>query len=264
VVTNLKRAACFAALAATAALAVAQPSHATLMQAVFTGTINADLIGGAGSAGFFGLQEDQLIGQAFTMTFRYDTSLGTLTEGDGQAILEGGATPGTTSPVLSSTLTINRVTLSIPSVVSSDIGANDGSGGQTPGECIQSFGFSAPNDATNIDACLSIPSTPQGLDFSAPFEAHGGGGDVSDFSLIDEATARPFRLIDITGRATDLVVTRVSDAGGGGGGGAGGGADGAGVPEPTTWALLIAGFGLAGARLRARKPALSRSSSCSS
>jgi len=31
---------------------------------------------------------------------------------------------------------------------------------------------------------------------------------------------------------------------------------GPGVPEPTTWALMIAGFGLAGATLRRRRPAL--------
>jgi hypothetical protein len=40
-------------------------------------------------------------------------------------------------------------------------------------------------------------------------------------------------------------------AGGGGGGGGGGGSGG--VPEPSAWALMIAGFGLAGARLRRRR-----------
>jgi len=34
------------------------------------------------------------------------------------------------------------------------------------------------------------------------------------------------------------------------------GPTGPGVPEPTTWALMIAGFGLAGAALRRRRPAL--------
>jgi hypothetical protein len=41
---------------------------------------------------------------------------------------------------------------------------------------------------------------------------------------------------------------------GGGGGGGGGGAGG--VPEPSAWALTIAGFGLAGAALRRRAGAL--------
>lgn len=50
--------------------------------------------------------------------------------------------------------------------------------------------------------------------------------------------------------------------GGGGGGGEGGGGEGggpgAGVPEPSTWSLLIGGFGLAGVALRRRRLAAVR------
>ena len=254
-VTNLKRSACFAALAATAALAVAQPSHATLMQAVFTGTINADLSGGAGGAGIFGLQEDQLIGQAFTMTFRYDTNLGTFAETSDSATLSGGATPGTVSPVLSANVQINGVTLSIPSVSSSNIAATDVSTG-LGAECIQTTGASTRpsgpgQESAIIDGCLGNNSVPFSFDFSQPFSVHGGPVPFSEIGIFDQSTGQSLRRLDFRAVAHDLVVTRVAEAG-------------AGVPEPTTWALLIAGFGLAGARLRARKPVLSPSSSCSS
>jgi uncharacterized repeat protein (TIGR03803 family) len=48
-----------------------------------------------------------------------------------------------------------------------------------------------------------------------------------------------------------LANTGFAVAGGGGGGGGGGGA----VPEPASWAMLIAGFGLSGAAMRRRRRA---------
>ena len=50
------------------------------------------------------------------------------------------------------------------------------------------------------------------------------------------------------------VWTTVDAARGGGGlGGGGGGGGGGGVPEPATWALMIAGFGIAGLAIRWRR-----------
>jgi len=60
-------------------------------------------------------------------------------------------------------------------------------------------------------------------------------------------------VLDINGGSGNVSL----GGGGGGGGGTGGGGGGAGaVPEPASWAMLIAGFGLTGAAMRRRRVAV--------
>ncbi len=238
----------WAALTAMAVvLAAAQPSQAAVMQAVFSGVIDG-AIGGDAAADMFGLAPGQTLGQAFTMTFRYDTALGVLSAGGDLANLEGGPLEGTTSPILSAQVTINGVTQSLDALALGSLNAQDASKGGLPFACMSASGAAVEgvggfDENPAIQACVQKAGAPISIDFTQPYALHGAGASFlpSVIHLIRTGGdgVHAAEELDLLGAATDVVVTRVS-----------------GAPEPAAWALMIAGFGLAGSRLRSRRRGL--------
>lgn len=134
------------------------------------------------------------------------------------------------------------------------VGATPGTGPFT--NAVINAGFPQIGGQTSIDFCLTANNNCSG----------GGGGGVVNgatatqtFSLSfanNPTTAVTFdnfilRYQSITG--SNLGTSGIGLGTGGGGFDPGGGA----VPEPATWAMLIAGFGLVGAAARRRRSTLS-------
>ena len=233
-----------AGLAALAALAATQPAQATVMQAVYRGTVTRDLLGTG--ADLFGLEQSKLVGSAFTMTFRYDTALGRISGfGNEVADLTGGF-GGATSPILLAQVRVNGVTRSVDGSALGNIELNVNFAGVAPFDCTLAEDFSTTGDQANdlsipvLQGCVFKPGFPMTTDFEAPFAIHGGEDRLNSVAQVFTRDAQGvLREVAFTGNATDLVVTRFDPS--------------AAVPEPAAWALMIAGFGLAGARLRARR-----------
>lgn len=113
---NRTKAASLLAAAALAAICGARPANAALIDVTWTGTVSS---GNVGTAGAFGIQDtfqgNELAGQAFTATYRFDTTIGSLVQGAGFADLRGGTGFGDGSlpgPAVFATLTINGITVS--------------------------------------------------------------------------------------------------------------------------------------------------------
>lgn len=86
----------------------ALPALAITMQAVYTGTITGSTVV---ATDFFGLGEGvSLTGEAMTMTYRYDTTVGSLTTSSTSSDLKGGTNFGVASPLTYVAVTINGVT----------------------------------------------------------------------------------------------------------------------------------------------------------
>lgn len=113
--SRTKAASLFAA-AVLATICGSRPASAALIDVTWTGTVSS---GNVGAAGAFGIQDtfqgNELAGQAFTASFRFDTTIGSLVQGAGFADLRGGTGFGDGSlpgPAVFATLTINGITVS--------------------------------------------------------------------------------------------------------------------------------------------------------
>ncbi len=129
----------------------AAPASAAMMQAVYTGTV-FDSVNRTGEFGVSGL--GGLDGLDYLLTFVYDISLGQGVQTSAMTSLFGGpdtsAAPGTLSPVISSSITINGVTRSFA------------------GESAGSITLKQSNsDAVNHSSQMHT----------------GGGGDLTDYLL---------------------------------------------------------------------------------
>lgn len=88
------------------ALTSAAPASATIMQAVYTGTVNTS----NDQTGLFGIV-GSLDGLGYSLTYVYDTSIGTAATAPGYSRVFGADVGG---PVTSTSLTINGVTQTVP------------------------------------------------------------------------------------------------------------------------------------------------------
>ena len=100
-------------------------ASAAIMDVTYTGTVNS----GIDTLGVFG--GGSLVGLSWVATYTFDTSLGYLNSSSSKNDVYGGSKFGTTSPVLSSMITINGVGKAVGgSYFGEDFGYNDGSTSQ--------------------------------------------------------------------------------------------------------------------------------------
>jgi hypothetical protein len=223
------RRACAAVVAAAVGLAAGSASAATMM-AVYTGVALAAV--SYDTTGVFGHADIRLRDDTpYTATFVYDTKLGEPTVTPHLDQRNGGDFTFDPNPILSATFTINGVTTDMSFHDAGLVETTDGDGFHyanvgdflgTPtesiAEAIYMFGYGQP------EARLTSP-------FSSAITGGFGNAYVHRRNLV---TGNFIAEAAMTLRPTFLTVSVVK----------------ADVPEPATWALMLIGFGAAGAGLR--------------
>lgn len=216
-----------AAIAATSVLAT--PAAGAIIITTWTGQV----LSGTDDLGFFGEAEADLTGLAFTSTFTFNTALGaSFPLPDGGNMLTGGETTMGGSSPGTATITIGGNTLNL-----GEFGSYVGTFGgywttfAAGGATIENF-----NGATF--QARSSPLLPLDMNHATSVS---GACDTCDGVLNGPVAPILFAATTLTVDISEDWVNSSVEPGPLGG-----------VPEPTTWALLIGGFGLVGAMLRRR------------
>jgi len=216
----------FLAAGAGAAVLAASPASAAVMMATLTGATD---FGGYDYAGLFGAPGASLAYKNVTLSFTYDTELGEPIVSDGQETVYGGAPYGTTSPIIAASITIGDVTRAL------DL-SYYGYANSYAGEWTSLFGRQATPGNVNSEFGVTVYHDAPG-DLEGPFTVYAeGGGNLRLYKPDDYGEL----LAETDFYVGTLTVAYV-------------GPSGAPVPEPSSWLLMIAGFGLAGAALRGRR-----------
>ncbi len=223
------------AVAATAAaLLSTTPALAAVKIATYSGTLAA----GYDFTGVFGTANTDLTGASWVATFTYDKTLGGFQSTDSSSFdrSNGGSVYLNGSPIISSTITINGITKVV-------LGQSDGQvyTASTPRVFHVAIDFS-DNGISGTDNELILDVVP----VSAPASLDQNFGPVAatvNFSLVQFYTYDALSFATLESASADLgtdVTYSVSDPV----------PDTGAVPEPASWALMIAGFGMVGAAQR--------------
>jgi hypothetical protein len=218
------------ALAAAALAGASTPASAAIMMATFAG---ATPYGGTDYAGLFGPAGASLAYKPVTLTVTYDTEAGNAIVSPGEDFHYGGTQFGGQGPIISALVTIDGASqaldLSYYSYVDSYAGAWTWLYGRINTEGNNTSEFSI----TFYDGAAG--------DLEAPVSTYGyGSGYLTLYKPNDWGELLAETEFELGGM--DIAYVGPSPGGM--------------VPEPSTWALAILGFGLAGAALRARRPVL--------
>ena len=232
---------CKFAVAMTAVgLLGAAPAAAVVKIATFTGT----LVSGLDHSGLFGAPDTDMTGAAYILTYRYDRELGQTSSNIYGDTSSGGLPYPKSGPIISTKLTINGITRSIPSDYENDVNvytfipytrsvisyeslsyAPHGSLRQETGVYMYTKAFGPVT--TSLDS--NIGPVTVGVDYGAFYVSYVGSNPYS-YTEVDT-----FIFGEFLGTPVNATFS-VSD-----------------LPEPAGWALLIAGFGLTGAAARRRR-----------
>jgi hypothetical protein len=234
-----------AAIAAVACGFMATAAEAKIMNVVYTGTVH----GTYDSTGVFGTTPWALEGKDFTARFTYDTTLGNRFGNAESDNVEGGtgAYSGGASPITHASLTINGITQAFKSdrLGSAGVANRTGSVGTPLGgisEVAESlleaggveYGSSLLLGLFNGSAPTSLDTPFSGAPSGLYAGQASGGFYLYAFDIdLQELT------VDTRGEFTTAHVS-ITEA----------------VPEPSSWAVMMLGFGGVGATLRRRKVAM--------
>jgi hypothetical protein len=234
------------------AVAVSAPASAATMIATWTGTILSGSVTSANGGSVDGLATGDYSGQAFTAVFQYDTAVlpgQTYYSNPTASYLFGGAGFGA-NPLEDAFITVGGVTI--------DLLAPTGLVQQQAitGGLIEQQSDNSWTRSSMVSGALQTETYDKGLtlggygtfpdaldqDFSANFDSTSFG-QATDCDVIDRYTGRggvsetsPYCLSFSLAPTSVNVVDPPS-----------------GVPEPADWALMLVGFGVAGAMLRRRR-----------
>jgi len=203
---------------AVCALLAATSASAAVMVATYGGTV----VGGLDYGNVFGLGGGaSLAGQVFTETFTYDTQAG-IDDGEPGFYQEqdGGTAWGAPSPMLGAALIIAGRTYEVAGELNSEVVSATGveSLHRAEGAAGSLFLYLDYNSPGDLAAPVAITGGALG---GGTFRLYGAGGLLASGTLHPET----------------LTIAGVAPTGGA-------------VPEPQTWAFMVAGLGLAGSALR--------------
>lgn len=215
-----------------AGLLAAMPAAAAVKIAKYSGIVES----GYDQTGVFAAPGSDLTGYSWVATYTYDKTLGGVQNTDGVSFEESYGGPGygvAGSPILSASITINGVTRSVAGTQAGLVYS-----GNSPfvTHYAQDFSDDGVTQINNVVYNYNYAAgAPVSLDQSfGPVAAAGGFG-----------YSRWYNFNYSTGTYTeDAQVYLGSDAVY---------SVGNAVPEPASWALMIAGFGLIGTALRRRR-----------
>ena len=197
-----------------ASLLLAHPADATIIDVTFTGTV----VSGSDNTGAFGELGRSLVGDAFTSMYVFDDTKGTVYKSPLLQQGYGGPEFGTTDPSLGADLTINGITFVVDG---SQYGAVEDFAG---GNEFTSYASGKQGYLQNI-----LYSADLGPGLDAPFAASGiSGGVVYNNAFLYNGAGLSYITMSVSN--VNLAI--------------------AAAPEPSIWALMITGVGMAGAALR--------------
>jgi hypothetical protein len=215
---------------AACALAVSSTAHAAIVITTYEGTVWL----GQDHAGLFKAPGTDLAGLAYTASFTIDTDVNRYSDVSPQGPVEGANNFGSVMPLLDASFTLDGATIQLDPARFNVftvggfrylLGSNCGCPADPTGDPNLDFTF----DAFSANA-------PASLD--APFSFVPGANTYGYLALYTPEGEYAFDGNFYVDRVTGVVQT-------------------AAIPEPATWALMILGFGGAGAMLRRlRAPAL--------
>jgi len=240
-----------------ALLAGASPAFADIRVLTFEGVVQS----GSDGADQFAVGGGSLANLSYVQNFTYDTSSGLHIPSIISDELFGGSIYGIASPILSSSITINGITREIGGANNGDLlfGYLGAFGGPKGIKALSQQSQSTPtgfiNGGQNAQIILD-PSPAFSLTdvFSSPLTGDSDPA-LNGFAISISSFAGPGGFLSFgTLKPSTVLIGLPGSAGGQGpGDGPGPGA----VPEPASWAMMIAGFGLTGAAMRRRRlPAL--------
>lgn len=217
------------AFLATALLA--EPASSAIKVITYKGTVATGTL-----RGFFGInQQISVAGYSYVATYVLDTARGIRAPFFGGDRVEGGADLGVATPIISATFTLSGAAFAngVFSSSASDYGAHftrADLGVQTDAEDSNSF--------LQFNALVPSPATIEG---NMPLT---NDNDLVGFFGFFAPGSTPFTVNLMTGTFGGPGTVQISDF-----------VTPGGVPEPTNWAMMIAGFGLVGAMARRRRTA---------
>jgi hypothetical protein len=188
-------------------------SPAAIVDVTYTGTVSS----GADSANAFGLAGANIVGDSYVAYYRIDTSAGTSTTSATVNQTFGGSGVGTTSPILTSSVTINGVTVTVGgSYYGVTYGENDGA----PGNFSEQYQFASNNKFGTLVMQNYIDNNsatlPASISTSISYTVVGTDSQFGYYQSPADG------VIEANLANLNVVVE--------------------GVPEPATWAMMILGF----------------------
>jgi hypothetical protein len=227
------------AVATACAFGLASAAHAKTITATFTGTIYITF----GDVQGFGLPSNQLIGQAVKAVYTVDDAKGfSAFDAPFSSQIFGGPAFGTASPVAAA-ITVNGVTVEIDGSFSSQAHQFAPPSGQSSVSYISQDRTLLTSGFYDVFSTDGAFSSTDGFVKSYDYHVAPGVVPLPDISvglfgenLFDQSN-NLVSFAQFAWSPTSLTITAQ------------------GVPEPSTWALMLAGFGMAGAALRRRTQA---------